>query len=243
MMTDHENSGEQAPEVTEAETSGGTSEPGNSETQADENTAKLNLTWKKNLEVERQRADALEARLARIEQERIAQTPAARGDADPRAKREQRVRQFAEQDDPVAQEILDLRDELRNTINGIGVMSQINSISDSETRDEVRRQYLDSLKNGNATDVRTVRAEVELQRKEAELERLKKELAKSAAKAPDKDVVRTHTREVPASNTKAIVMTKAEWDAKVADLRATQGDNAVRAFKRDTVNDKIVVRG
>jgi hypothetical protein len=238
-----ENSGAQPNVDTAAETPGGTTPAGNSETQGEGNNAALELTWKKNLEKERATVRELQERLERIERERRTATPAPNGESDPRAKREQRVRSFAEQDDPVAAEVLELRQQLSDVISGVSVMSQINAIEDADERAEVRKRYLASLEKGSPVDVRTVRAETRAERTEAENSRLREQLAKSAAKQPDKDVVRTHTREVPASETKAQVMTRAQWDARVAELRATQGDNAVRAFKRDTVNDKIVIRG
>lgn len=201
----------------------------------------LALTWKANLEKERERARQLEARLQQVERERQGQTPAASGDADPRAKRERMVRYYADNDDPLAAELLDLRQTLSDVVSGIGVMSQINAIEDEEERKAVRKAYLDSLQNGTPADIRTVTAETRAARVQAENERLRAQLAKSAGKVPDRDVVRTAVREVPASETKARVMTRREFDEEAARLRREQGDNAVRAFKRQVLTDQVIV--
>ena len=123
----------------------GTPETDGRDAQGDGSNTALALVWKENLEKERQRANALEARLTRIEQERRPQTPAAGDGSDPRAKREKGLRYYADAEDPVAAEVLELREQLRETINGIGVMSQINAIEDADERAEVRRRYLESL--------------------------------------------------------------------------------------------------
>src|SRR3990172_2070199 len=83
-------------------------------TQSD--TERLNLAWKVNAEANARRAAELEAENAELRSRQ--QSPAAeRDDLDPRQRRRQAIRYWAnEKHDPVAAEVLSMRDEIREEL-------------------------------------------------------------------------------------------------------------------------------
>jgi hypothetical protein len=200
-----------------------------------ENIAKLNLEWKAKAE----RVNELERKLAELENQR-SQSPAATQATDPRLDRFGRVKQFADQNDPVAQELLELRQEFAELVSGVTVKSEIDAIRDDAEREEVRKHYLD---NRHRLDVKAARAEVRERKLSAEMDELRKKLAATVNSQSIKGTVSTSDRETPSSDIKPKVMTGAEFDDLVRRVGDEQGFNAVRRLRQDLMAGRIVTKG
>ncbi len=195
------------------------------------NVEKLN----KQLQEKAARVNAAEAEASRLRDEldrtRKAQSPAAPA-SDPRSERRKAVRDFAEgrgldAPDPVAAEVMDLREELGLTLQELANLRDLDRIPDEGKRTKVKDHF--NANRHRLGDVTAARAEIEreelstaLEQERAEKEQLKKAL-EATSKRQNPDVVRTHVREVPAGETKR--MTQAEWDA---DQKAKENDPKAR---------------
>lgn len=208
------------------------------------------------------KAIALQAQLDALTR---SQSPAANG-SDPRAERQAALQKFANgmmldaegrpmAADPVAQEVLELREQLGMAVQEIANLREIDRIKDEDEQKEVlahfnaNRNRLGDVKAARA-EVREKKLEVQLSRERQEAETLRASLAKFT-RAPDPNVVKavpTHVREVSAAE-HMDVMTRAEFDAKVAeyDRAEDQGDgNAAKermALKRRLLNNKMRIEG
>lgn len=175
------------------------------------------LAWKAKAE----RCNQLEAENAELK--RLQQSPAATGNdrRDPIGDALQQTREFAEKGDPVAIMNLALLEALK----------QQDTNRRLDAVPEAKRKAVEEHFNKNRhrfADIDGARAEVERNELATENENLRKELARSVGSKPDPDVVRTSEREVPASERKTEVMTRARWDREQAEFerRANAGDIA-----------------
>lgn len=170
-----------------------------------------------------------------------AQSPAARG-GDPRAERLSTVQQFAtgalgEGPDPVAAEVLALREELSMTVQELANVRALDRITDEAKQQKVKDHF--NKNRHRLGDVEAARAEIEREElserakeQQAEIDRLKATLA-ATSKRTNPDVVQTHTREVTAAEQQSREMTKAQWDERQAQLEAAAqaGDAEARRIR------------
>src|SRR6185369_11366121 len=214
------------------------------------------LVWKS--KAERLNAAEAEAKAYKAQLDALtrSQSPAANG-SDPRAERLATVKRFAEGTigegpDPVAAEVLELREALAMTVAELTNVRELDRVADEDKRSRIAKHFNDN--RHRLGDVKAARAEIEAEERaakgaeqEAEIERLKKAL-EAQAKRPGSDVVQTHTREVSAAEHKDI-MTQAQWNERQAMLerQADSGDlEAIKIRRREQVaraNGKLRVEG
>jgi hypothetical protein len=214
----------------------GTQDKDGRDGQAQSDTEKLNLTWKEKAE----RVNQLEAKLAELE-ERLKQSPAA-SERNERGTQDDddwdRVADFAAKGDPVARAQLRLRQALVEHAVTTTHESQIMEMPEAERR-EVREHF---QKNRHRLgDPQAARSELRERKLSAENEKLRAELEK-ASQRPDTDVVRTHHREVPASEHKVRTMSPEEFDAEQARLAAEGRHRDKMAMQRDYAEGKIELK-
>jgi len=234
----------------------GTQDDGAQNAEADANREKLLQT----LQEKASRVNAAEARSKQLEAQVEAltrvQSPAAPG-ADPRAERLATVRRFAdgsigEGPDPVAAEVLELREALNLTVQELANVRELDRIKDDDKRTKITKHFNDN--RHRLGDVKAARAEIEseelamqVKEQQAENDKLRKAL-EASSKRPGSDVVQTHAREVSAAEHHE-KMTQAQWNDRQAQLerQADAGDlEASRLRRREQVqraNGKIRVEG
>jgi len=239
-----------------AQTADGTQEQDGRNAEADANIVKLN----KELQEKAGRVNQAEAesKALRVQVEALtrAQSPAAPG-ADPRAERLAMVKKFAdgsigEGPDPVAAEVMELREALAMTVQELSNVRELDRIADEGKRDKITQHF--NHNRHRLGDVKAARAEIEaeeraqaLDAQQAEIDRLKKAL-EAQSKRPGADVIQTHAREVTAAEHKDI-MTQAQWNERQLQLerQADAGDlEAARLRRREQVqraNGKLRVEG
>jgi len=192
-------------------------------TQSD--TERLNLAWKVNAEANARRAAELEAENAELRSRQ--QLPAAeRDDLDPRQRRRQAVRYWAnEKNDPVAAEVLSMRDEIREELANELLRQeherQLDRITDEAKRDQVKKLFdRDRHLYGSPSVALEV---IESRERAVEVERLRKQLEGRQQQKKDelKEAVPTHAKGEPKeAKTEVTKMTFAEFDTQVDALRA-----------------------
>lgn len=168
------------------------------------------------------RVNAAEARAAAAEAEaerlRRAQSPAAHSNGtDPRQTRAEKVKAWAEgrgvadeSGDVVAQDVLDLREELRMTQQEMANMRAIDGIKDDEKRTKVQEHF--NANRHRLGDPKAALAEVEAAEAvtlREENERLAKALRE--AQQPPGVAPPTHHQAVPASTLRARTMSEIEY--------------------------------
>ncbi len=190
----------------------------------DANIAKLNLEWK--AKAERTNAAEAELKAIRAREAERAQSPAARG-ADPRAERLRTVAGFAngtigEGPDPVAAEVLALREELSMALNEVANLRELDRVTDDTKRDKIKDHF--NANRHRLGDVKAARAELERDDIAVELEAAKeredklRKALEATSKRQNPDVVQTHAREVTAAEHQARKMTNADWSARQKQL-------------------------
>ena len=191
-------------------------------TQSD--TERLNLAWKVNAEANARRAAELEAENAELRSRQ--QSPAAeRDDLDPRQKRKREVRAWAEKNDPVAAEVLSMRDEIREDLANELLRQehdrQLDRITDEAKKEQVKKLFESNRHLYGSPDV--AREAIERREYAAENERLRKQLEGRQQQKKDelKEAVPTHAKGEPKeAKTEVTKMTFAEFDTQVDALRA-----------------------
>lgn len=188
-----------------------------------------------------ERANALARENAELK-ERLQQPPAAADDDDDGDDVDwAEVEKYAKAGDQVARAQLRYkkerekeRAEREELVTAIVLRDQLNEIEDKPTREAVRDRYLKN--RSKYRDIRDALRDHRLEAIEAENEKLRREIA---AREPDKDVVRTHHREVGAQENKIRKWTRAKWEKEQAGA-----DTATRMQQqRDYRAGKIVVEG
>lgn len=150
----------------------------------------------------------------------------------------EKVADYARRGDQVAKaQIANRRMQLELAKN-VRDSFQLRDISDATERKEVLAHF---AKNKHRLgDIGAARAEVRERKLEAENARLTKEL-ELAKKKPPTDVVRTHTREVSATETKARQIAGADFDREQAQLRAQGKYHEALQRQQEVLAGKIEV--
>lgn len=251
---------EQPDDVTtprEDDATGGTPDEPTRNAETDENREKLLQTLQDKaarVNAAEAEAKALRARLDAIER---AQSPAVRG-SDPRAERLDTVRRFAdgsigEGPDPVAAEVLALREELSMTVNEIANLRELDRVSDESKRNKIKDHF--NANRHRLGDVKAAKAEIEreelqsaLEQQRIETEKLRKAL-EATSKRQNPDRLQTHAREVTAAEHQARKMSSADWKSRQDQLSAAYDAGDLKAGetlrKEQTLRreNKIIVEG
>jgi len=118
---------------------------------------------------------------------------------------------------------------------------QIQAITDEAERNEVATLYLQQRNRFGDVDVaRRVNREGKLA---ADNEKLRDALKLAQVNKPDPNVVRTDTREVTASQSKASTMTNTEWQARQARLKTEGNYSEMYADQLQRRKGKLKVEG
>lgn len=235
----------------DADTNGGTPDAGAGNAETDANREKLLQTLQEKaarVNAAEAKAQELQARMDAIER---AQSPAARG-GDPRAERLATVRRFAdgsigEGPDPVAAEVLALREDLASALNEVSNLRELDQVSDTAKRQKIAKHFNEN--RHRLGDVRAARAEIEreelseqLTKEREQTEKLKRAL-EASAKRSGPDVVKTHALEVTATEHQAREMTRAEFQSRQKQLMDAGNAGDREAHKQRMREQRLLREG
>lgn len=137
------------------------------------------------------------------------------------------VKGFADRGDPVARAMIEEKRRTERLVGAVGSLLEVNDIEDADERKQVKQRVL------KGESVQAAHQAVRNSKLEAENKRLAAELAKHNARRADPDVVRTHEREVFASELKPKTkLTESQWDARQKYLYA-QGPEGARKAREE----------
>lgn len=151
--------------------------------------------------------------------ERLEQAPAATDDEPADGVNWAVVEDFARRGDEVAKAQVQGRAESAQLVKALIDRDQLRDIEDQKLRQETYELY--QKNRSRFGDPRAALDHIQAQRLDQDKKKLLEENEKlraalAASSKPDTDVVRTHMRDVPASEHKIREMTRAEWDADQA---------------------------
>jgi hypothetical protein len=196
----------------------------------DDNRWKEALEWKAKAE----RVNELEAKLKELEEERE-QPPVADVSEDPKASRRKKVEEFKQRGDPVAEDHLDLREEVHALQRDLYLQRQLDEMPADE-RDRVKDHFNKNWRR--LGDMKAARAELVAPKLEKEVKELREKLA-LLEKPPDEDVMRappTHGREISARQTTK-KLNEAQFDANAQSIRASKGELAYLKYVKENAGN------
>lgn len=244
MADETTTSGTPEPEGGDAQGTATAGTPGTDDRNAEsvENEKRLHLEWKSKAE----RTNQLERENAELKA-RLDQSPADLGndepDADAIEKLEREVNAWVEKDDPVAKwsklKIAKLEDRQEKYEQAVIFKDQIRDMP-FEERQEVYDHF--QANRHRLGDPKAARAEVREKKLTDENAKLREQLKKATVKN-DPDVVRTVTRDVPASEHKVRKMTEAEFDREQEELRQSGRHRERMAQQAAYARDEIEFTG